>query len=268
LIDVDGMYSGDPNGGGNQYELQTDYIDNYNAEQNAKEGAYKQSQSQRAWAGWQQMYGGVGASSATSSSVGPMLASTDPVSIFTGASNSTGWSPLYKSQLAQYYQQMIGSPGNANQLGAMFEDIFEEYVSSSVSLIPAQITKNTGLFSGGDRNTVPDFTGNAFYIDRTNAFKSRFIRGASWFELKAKNGGLYLSSNIYQLRGHIDNLARIFRTQMNEISGFRPGLFLVTTADVPLSLGVAAYAAEKNIAYFHYHAQFQIVNNVWHFRFQ
>jgi RHS repeat-associated protein len=51
LIDVDGMFSGDPSASNNQYDAAADYIDNYIAEQNEKDEAKKEAVKQGAsWA--------------------------------------------------------------------------------------------------------------------------------------------------------------------------------------------------------------------------
>ena len=88
LIDVDGMYSGDPNGGNNQYDAADEYINNYNAEQDAKESAFQQKQAQRAAKAWQAELKESSAleEGASSSPVGPELASTDepPINLFKG----------------------------------------------------------------------------------------------------------------------------------------------------------------------------------------
>ncbi|HAK29635.1 MAG TPA: hypothetical protein DCO90_10455, partial [Sphingobacterium sp.] len=88
-----------------------------------------------------------------------------------------------------------------------------------------------------------------------------------FFELKAKHGGLYLSSNTYQMKGHIDNASRRFASERRKFTDFKPIVNLITTADVRFSFGIAAYAMSSGVTYAHYWAQYRIVNGTWQFKF-
>ena len=176
------------------------------------------------------------------------------------------WQSLYKSDLSTYYSATnSGRTGDANQLGAAFEAIFGRVVQQTPVLIPFNINRYNGPpFTGNGRNTVPDFIGNGIYLPA--AQPPQFIAGGNWFELKAKNGGLYLSSNQYQVKGHIDNLASEFRNRI-ATSGFRPTLWLVTTADVRYSQAISNYALGQQVVYGHAYLEYRIVNSSYEFRF-
>jgi RHS repeat-associated protein len=188
-----------------------------------------------------------------------------------GAANN--WNPLYKADLANYYKQLNGRDGTDNELGELFERLFELYVQSNTQLRDFyEVRRNNDKFIGSNRNTVPDFIGNAIvYMKKsTGTFTTVPVRGASWFELKAKGGGLYLSSNANQVQGHIDNLSSQYQGQMIRYKGshFKPMLYLVTTADVGYSPGISTYAASRNVAYAHVHAQYRrLSNGTWQFKF-
>ncbi|WP_425556397.1 DUF6443 domain-containing protein [Hymenobacter saemangeumensis] len=171
-----------------------------------------------------------------------------------------GWHSLSKSDLSTYYSSTHnGQVGDANQLGATFEGIFGR-LASHLKVLPY-----TGRpFTGTGRNTVPDFRGPAGYWPKRGI--PRVVPNGAWYELKAKNGALYLSSNQYQIKGHIDNLSLQFSRQI-QTSNFRPVLWLVTTADVKYSASIASHALGKNVSYGHAHIEYRIVNNTYQFKF-
>jgi len=87
------------------------------------------------------------------------------------------------------------------------------------------------------------------------------------------SGGLYLSSNDGQIRGHIDNLRARFNAEYRH-PGFRAILVLVTTADVVPSPGMKKYAENnvRSVVFSHIHAEYAEVRKpngkvVWYFRF-
>lgn len=181
------------------------------------------------------------------------------------------WKPLYKKDLAEYYKEKYKTDGTANDLGTIFENLFDDYIESSPGFAPFNIKPNSEKATGGDRNTVPDFKGDLFVYEvdsRANTKVTR-IQGAMWFELKAKGGGLYLSSNDSQMQGHIDNLSRLYDGSIRKYKGqnFKPSLALVTTADVPYSPSMSSYASARDVLYAHIHAEYRKVNGKWEFRF-
>jgi len=77
------------------------------------------------------------------------------------------------------------------------------------------------------------------------------------FEVKQMSRGLYLSSNEWQLQGHIDNLAAKFRDLIKR--GYYPILHVVTTADVRFSPRIEKYANDRNVGYSHWAMNYRIV---------
>lgn len=189
--------------------------------------------------------------------------------------NTDDWQDLYKSDLIVYSRlRGLCVICTDNKMGYIFEDIFEGFMATKFAAHLMDFSKYTGpKWSFGGRNTVPDFTATNGY---TEFFSRRpvFVRHGSIYEVKNKWGGLYLSSNSGQVRGHINNLAARHRFHLNAtrltINRFiwSPDLTLVTTRDTPYSPTIFAYAARRRIAYYHVTAEFKIVNGNWSFRFQ
>jgi hypothetical protein len=180
-----------------------------------------------------------------------------------------GWSPLYKDDLKRYYKEVHGREGTENELGNEFEFEFENWVNQDIiRRLETRIRKYPGptVNTGGDRNTKPDFVGDA--LIHSGKAKRR-LQMADWWELKQKNGGLYLSSDEGQLRGHIDNLrgsTQSFYTRYGRL-GFRAKMYVATTADVKFSPSASRYAKKNQVLYEHVHAEYRIVNGSWQFRF-
>ena len=189
-----------------------------------------------------------------------------------GDGGDDNWKDFYKTDLKRYYKEEYGTDGSENDLGTAFEDIFYNYMISEHTNgeIMHNFRRNNTLWDDAhDRNTVPDFSADAIYAKTILGIPYGPIYpviGGSEYELKqSKNRGIYLSSNNYQIKGHLDNMAARFR---NEIAnGFRPDFTLITTADVFFSLTIGKYAASRNIDYYHRSAQYRLVNGVWKFRF-
>jgi hypothetical protein len=182
-----------------------------------------------------------------------------------------GWHNFYKKDLITYANSTgYCTTCTENQLGTLFEDIFLNYMTEEHGGGAAahNFRRNNTLWDDdNDRNTVPDFTADAGYTKTWLWIPYKFIRvpEGSAFELKqSKRRGIYLSSNDYQIKGHINNLAARFSTQIAD--GFQPTFTLVTTYDVSWSPSISAYAAERNIQYFHRKLEYKIVNGVWKFR--
>jgi hypothetical protein len=184
------------------------------------------------------------------------------------------WLPLYKKDLIDYYTQIHGGTPNDNDLGQTFEDLFQNFVDGNPVLsVEYGTTKNSDKSTGGTRNTVPDFKGDQFVhiLDEVEGVPVRTVRisGSTWYELKSSTGGIYMSSNTYQVQGHIDNLAREFAGNVQKYAPqkFKPVLFLVTTADVPFSSGINNYARSKNVIYGQVIAQYRKIAGKWQFNF-
>lgn len=187
------------------------------------------------------------------------------------------WNDFYKKDLIEYFKEKYQRDPTENELGSTFEDIFNKYILDNSSIFNDYPLKrnNTTFTDGGDRNTRPDFIGDAKILTEKGQPNIR-IKDAVWVETKQKSGGLYLSSDDGQIRGHIDNInARFSQLKIKYIRYFFvPKLALVTTADVKPSPSMGNYANYvQNIKFVHIHAEFYKETlpggkNVWHFRFE
>ena len=194
----------------------------------------------------------------------------------TGAVNNESdspspWQPLYKSDLIDIYKEKFHKDPTENELGTYFEDQLEKVVTKrNVGNLGMNMKRNSEKYTDADdRNTVPDFVGDAVTGYKNS---SKRIPGGSIIEVKQKKGGLYLSSNDYQIKGHIDNLRKRMSRAINNNRGFSPKMALVTTADVSASPKMYKYALSENIEFVHIHAEFyrEVTNDgkiVFHFRF-
>jgi RHS repeat-associated protein len=181
--------------------------------------------------------------------------------------DSEDWNLLYKRDLQLYFREQNNErPATENELGDMFMDLFEDYVESKPFLkFETNVRRYGGpKFTGGDRNTVPDFIGDVLVVGK----KLTRVKGSDWFELKQKGGGLYLSSDEGQVRGHIDNLKRNSKYAYEKYRPYQSKLWVVTTADVKFSPGISNHARVNNLAYEHVHAEYRIYKGKWEFRFQ
>lgn len=176
-----------------------------------------------------------------------------------------GWRPLYKRDLIRY----VGST-DENTLGRIFEGLFKEFSRVDPMMRLSNVRPNgNNVFKGGFRNTAPDFVGDAEVYN----FKSKttkLIKGADWYELKQKSGGLYLSSNEDQIAGHIDNIRNNSDYAYKKYGrlGYQSKLYVVTTADVKYSTDIFERAFKNNVLYEHIHAEYRVVNGNWQFRFK
>lgn len=91
------------------------------------------------------------------------------------------------------------------------------------------------------------------------------IPNSLWIETKQTSSRVPLSYDDYQIKGHMDNLAYLFRNQISD--DFRPGFGLATLSGVPYSIGNRGYANKLHIGYFHLTAQFRIINGHYEFQF-
>lgn len=223
--------------------------------------------------------GGLGSLlSNTAGEVGPGLAAQGAqlavYTVSTGATNqyvqfasNVKWQPLYKKDLIAY----AGSTDD-NVLGATFERLFGAFALTDPLMRSSNVRPHgIGKFTGGFRNTAPDFVGDAFVSEKKGKIRvNTTIKGADWYELKQKTGGLYLSSNEDQIAGHIDNMRNSADYAYKKYGrlGYQSKLYIVTTADVKYSDDIYERAYKNNVLYEHIHAEFRIVNNKWEFRFK
>ena len=179
------------------------------------------------------------------------------------------WSDFRKADLRLYSQQNgTCFPCDENDLGSSFERLFfatswrnEPGMSAIMKLrYNVDTWKN-----GGIRNTRPDFVGDRSILVGLFPIRYKQVREGNAFEVKQKNGGVYLSTSVNQIKGHIQNLAA--RHSGVKQLGFHPMFQLVTTSDVKYSTSIAAFARSLGVKYQHRYAQFRIRNGSWQFRF-
>jgi RHS repeat-associated protein len=166
--------------------------------------------------------------------------------------NPPSFKPFYKQDLLEYAKENGRcNPCTDQQLGYVFEDIFEETIKLDPAAAEFNFRKGSKLY-GDVKNTKTDFEMDADFVPRSYnpieiLFGTKRIKGGISFELKAKDGTLILSQNEYQLRNHIDNL---FNKHSGNIAkygkeGFRPWFNVITIANTELSNGILAHAAGK-----------------------
>ncbi len=214
-----------------------------------------------------------------SGSVGSTAAGSNAVSNIAAASvanslSSSDWQPLYKKDLVTYSRH-IGECYicRSNDLGRIFEDIVERTLGNDPLTPISGFHRYRGpKFETGGRNTVPDFRADAVYTPIRmhgpipSVGRPEIIENATWYEAKAKYGNLYSSSNQGQIVGHINNLANTFRDEINQHRGFRPRLYVLTTADVNLS--PAIHTVNPSVSVVQGKAHFRIKNGRYQFAFQ
>lgn len=173
--------------------------------------------------------------------------------------------PLYKDKLKQIarefdwcYPCTDGEVGNFFEQRVVYNGLLGGFLvgTHQISNIEPNIKKFT---DGLDRNTVPDFVGDVHIWDIRLTGKSIFsppqiVKGAGWFEVKASYNNLYRSSYMYQIQGHIKNLANTPNVKLTQkkYPGFQPSLTIITTADVKVSQTVWATANAYNVKLYHY----------------
>jgi hypothetical protein len=180
------------------------------------------------------------------------------------------WQPLTKQILKDEINRSWRSsqPPTENDYGSIFEIWFETWVEENgYSTGDANIHRNNHVMKTDlVRNTAPDFLGDeqVYFLTGRTIFgfpkvKKINVESAHAYELKAKGGGLYLSSNQWQMKGHIDNMANDFAPLEMAYSRapFHPKVTLVTTSDVRYSRGIAKYAASRNVVYEHIVAEYR-----------
>ncbi len=126
-----------------------------------------------------------------------------------------------------------------------------------------------------DDNSVPDFVLDNWwwrtasrwpYVFERRVGPKILIPQAEIFEVKASNKGVYLSSNDWQVQSHMYRQSLRLAPYM-KLENFVPSFHLVTTYDVRWSEKNANYALSLGFDYFHYKAQFRIVNGEYEFNF-
>ena len=170
--------------------------------------------------------------------------------------NQYSWMPIDKAFLRDFYKQNYYGKDKKNEpsdadLGIQFESVFYLYyaVNNGISY------NRTKYTDGGERNTVPDFTNSADLMQTTKggiSYKVGEVEEAIWWELKTSKS-IYLSSNTYQIKGHIDNIAAKFaeRVDLKKEYNFKPTVRLVTMNEIA-SPGLLYHAIFKNVNFEHW----------------
>jgi RHS repeat-associated protein len=195
--------------------------------------------------------------------------------IFDRATNggNDDWKPFYKSDLITYTESKRISP-TENNLGTELEKIYEEYIKSNSNWMNASMKFRRAdkvWTEGTGRNSKPDFVSDDFYDENDDCTfcpnKTKWVIEGSGYEVKQNNGrGIYLSSNDYQIKGHIDNLAAKHAGDI-ATGNYNPSLTLATTYDVSWSPSITSYAGIRGVQYFHRRAMFKVTNGNYQFKF-
>ena len=182
--------------------------------------------------------------------------------------SQTNFKPFSKSELIKYSRatgQCVKC--TSNELGAIFEDIFETYAKGQPILRTANFYRNKVRQPYSNRTTVPDFIADAVSWKYNGPIPvATPALGGTWYEVKAKYGDLYMSSNTGQIAGHIDNVYKKFANFRRDHPHFQPGLYLITTSDVRVSNKIFQYASGR-VRVMHQIAYYRIVNGEYEFGF-
>lgn len=164
------------------------------------------------------------------------------------------WYPLTKSLLLTHVTTKC--PPTIEMHNFIGENVFEEtwHHFAATNFSPAFLyTPNTTTFSGGCRNTVPDAVATSFSPITLTAYPS-----AAWYEVKAANCDVYLSSYENQIRAHIQNLANAQPIAcINNGASFN----LITTAGMNVGFSVYTFAKGYKIKIIHWEAWYQYNTN-------
>jgi hypothetical protein len=164
------------------------------------------------------------------------------------------WYPLTKSLLATHVTSKCPPSIEINNfIGEnVFENTWHLFAETNFSSIFAY-TRNFATFSGGCRNTAPDGLATSYKLASQIAFPN-----ASWYEVKASNCHVYLSSFDDQIRGHIQNLAN---SQPNACLNNAAYFNAITTAGVEVASSVYRYAGGYKIKVIHWEAWYSYNTN-------
>ncbi|WP_345954237.1 DUF6443 domain-containing protein [Mucilaginibacter sp. PAMB04168] len=174
-------------------------------------------------------------------------------------SSGIRWQPLYKSTLLNYVQitNCTGcGPGSLqNKTGAIFEDLFEEYIDENFNFDNIRVVKNplNNKFPGEFDYTVPDFLGVKYDIrGKPGAGVTTFYELESFYELKATKNNIGVGAFDGQLKVQIQAAKK---AKVKEI-------VFVTTYGVKLSKQLEKYAQNNGISLTHYWAQYRMERGV------
>jgi hypothetical protein len=194
-------------------------------------------------------------------------------SLVNNKNNDDGWKPFYKSDLITYTKSK-GIRPTENNLGEELENIYEDFIKPNINWMNRSMKFRRAdkvWTEGTGRNSKPDFVSDDFYDENDDCTfcpnKTKWVIEGSGYEVKQNNGkGIYLSSNNYQIKGHIDNLAAKHAGDI-ATGNYNPSLTLATTYDVSWSPSITSYAGIRGVQYFHRRAMFKVTNGNYQFKF-
>ena len=132
-------------------------------------------------------------------------------------------------------------------VGGFFEEIFYEWGErQGYDLIEGTPKTWTSGLKNVWGKSIPDFTS----YGKIEGTEER-VPGGVAYEIKAKRGGLYTSTQNYQLLKHAISLSLAFRG-----TGYRPRLNVVTTYDVPYSRSNRTVIEGMGVIYRHIRAYY------------
>jgi len=167
-----------------------------------------------------------------------------------------GYQPLTKEILVNHVLQNCPPTIEINNF--VGENVFEEtwHKFATINFFPVfKYRRNSSIINtGGCRNTSPDGLATPFKVGNKNLV----FPDASWYEVKASNCSVYLSSYENQIKGHILNLSSAHRSACLNNSAF---FNIVTTANVNVASSVYRYAGGFKIKVIHWEAWYKISNS-------
>jgi hypothetical protein len=142
-----------------------------------------------------------------------------------------------------------------NMTGARFEAVWHQFATSNFNNLGWDYQINTATFFG-DRNTVPDAISNAIC---GVGITPTIYPESSWYEVKAKAGTVYNSTDTWQIGSHITamgNSPLILPARQANCAK----LSIITTSDCNVAASVYRKGTRNQIDVNHYYAQYFIDN--------
>ncbi|WP_342327994.1 DUF6443 domain-containing protein [Pedobacter sp. FW305-3-2-15-E-R2A2] len=164
------------------------------------------------------------------------------------------WQPLDKSTLLNYVKNTkckgCGIGQLQNKTGAVFEELFEDFIDENCTMDNFRVIKNPLKLQGDFDYTIPDFLGLSYSVGKKIGAKiSSFYEIESFYELKATQNNIGKGSFDGQLKVQIQAAKR---AKVSEI-------IIITTYGVNLSQQLVNYAKNNGVTITQYWAQYQMV---------
>lgn len=175
-----------------------------------------------------------------------------------------GWQDLSKGRLFELVKAYSGMTFGS-------EGAWEDYIGDVFEWTFHSFAKKNFMGEGYTPNALPDHADNGTrtIIDaKSDGFSGFFKRRypqAAWWEIKAKKGGLWLSSNNYQIARE---LAAMRTTLKTAIADGQASYNLVTTSDTQVGWSVGSAAVGLRINYSHWTSQYRMSSGVIQVRFK